>query len=40
MFVVDDVRHGSINRVAGAVGEGAMAIALHWCPRALEQRPP
>lgn len=26
MFVAGDVRHGSINRVAGAVGEGATAI--------------
>jgi thioredoxin reductase (NADPH) len=28
LFVAGDVRHGSIKRVAPAVGEGAMAIAL------------
>ena len=28
VFVAGDIRHGSIKRVAGAVGEGAMAIAL------------
>jgi thioredoxin reductase (NADPH) len=28
IFVAGDVRHGSIKRVAGAVGEGAMAAAL------------
>jgi thioredoxin reductase (NADPH) len=28
LFVVGDVRHGSIRRVASAVGEGAMAVAL------------
>jgi thioredoxin reductase (NADPH) len=28
MFAAGDVRHGSTKRVAGAVGEGAMAIAL------------
>jgi len=28
IFVAGDVRHGSIKRVASAVGEGAMAIAL------------
>jgi thioredoxin reductase (NADPH) len=28
LFVAGDVRHGSIKRVAAAVGEGAMAIAL------------
>jgi thioredoxin reductase (NADPH) len=28
VFVAGDVRHGSIKRVAGAVGEGAMAVAL------------
>ena len=28
LFVVGDVRHGSIKRVASTVGEGAMAIAL------------
>jgi thioredoxin reductase (NADPH) len=28
VFVAGDVRHGSIKRVASAVGEGAMAIAL------------
>ena len=28
IFIAGDVRHGSIKRVASAVGEGAMAIAL------------
>jgi thioredoxin reductase (NADPH) len=28
VFVAGDVRHGSIKRVASAVGEGAMAVAL------------
>jgi thioredoxin reductase (NADPH) len=28
LFVAGDVHHGSIKRVASAVGEGAMAIAL------------
>jgi thioredoxin reductase (NADPH) len=28
VFVAGDVRHGSIKRVASAVGDGAMAIAL------------
>jgi thioredoxin reductase (NADPH) len=28
MFAAGDVRHGSTKRVAGAVGEGAMAVAL------------
>jgi thioredoxin reductase (NADPH) len=28
LFIAGDVRHGSIKRVASAVGEGAMAIAL------------
>jgi thioredoxin reductase (NADPH) len=28
LFVAGDVRHGSLKRVASAVGEGAMAIAL------------
>ena len=28
LFVAGDIRHGSIKRVASAVGEGAMAIAL------------
>jgi thioredoxin reductase (NADPH) len=28
VFVAGDVRHGSIKRVASAVGEGAMATAL------------
>jgi thioredoxin reductase (NADPH) len=28
IFVAGDIRHGSIKRVASAVGEGAMAIAL------------
>jgi thioredoxin reductase (NADPH) len=28
VFVAGDVRHGSIKRVASAVGEGAMAVQL------------
>ena len=28
VFIAGDVRHGSIKRVASAVGEGAMSIAL------------
>jgi thioredoxin reductase (NADPH) len=28
LFVAGDIRHGSIKRVASAVGEGAMATAL------------
>jgi thioredoxin reductase (NADPH) len=28
VFAAGDVRHGSIKRVASAVGEGAMAVAL------------
>jgi thioredoxin reductase (NADPH) len=37
VFVAGDVRHGSIKRVASAVGEGAMAIALvHTYLRELE----
>ena len=28
VFVAGDLRHGSIKRIASAVGEGAMAIAL------------
>jgi thioredoxin reductase (NADPH) len=28
VFAAGDVRHGSIKRVASAVGEGTMAIAL------------
>jgi thioredoxin reductase (NADPH) len=28
LFAAGDIRHGSIKRVAGAVGEGAMAVAL------------
>jgi thioredoxin reductase (NADPH) len=28
LFAAGDVRHGSIKRVASAVGEGAMAVAL------------
>jgi thioredoxin reductase (NADPH) len=40
VFVAGDVRHGSIKRVASAVGEGAMAIALvHTYLRDLDVRP-
>ena len=28
LFAAGDVRHGSTKRVAGAVGDGAMAVAL------------
>jgi thioredoxin reductase (NADPH) len=28
IFVAGDVRHGSVKRVASAVGEGAMAVQL------------
>jgi len=28
LFAAGDVRHGSIKRVGGAVGEGAMAVGL------------
>jgi thioredoxin reductase (NADPH) len=35
LFAAGDVRHGSTKRVAGAVGEGAMAVALAW--RRLEE---
>jgi thioredoxin reductase (NADPH) len=28
MFAAGDVRHGSVKRVASAVGEGAMAVAF------------
>ena len=28
LFAAGDIRHGSIKRVASAVGEGAMAVAL------------
>jgi thioredoxin reductase (NADPH) len=41
VFVAGDVRHGSIKRVASAVGEGAMAIALvHTYLRELDDAPP
>jgi thioredoxin reductase (NADPH) len=40
VFVAGDVRHGSIKRVASAVGEGAMAIALvHTYLRELDDAP-
>jgi thioredoxin reductase (NADPH) len=35
LFVAGDARHGSTKRVAGAVGEGAMAVAL--AERRLEE---
>ena len=35
LFAAGDVRHGSTKRVAGAVGEGAMAVALAY--RRLEE---
>jgi thioredoxin reductase (NADPH) len=37
LFAAGDVRHGSTKRVGGAVGDGAMAVAL--AHRALEQAP-
>jgi thioredoxin reductase (NADPH) len=40
MFAAGDVRHGSTKRVAGAVGEGAMAVALaHRRLEELEREP-
>jgi thioredoxin reductase (NADPH) len=40
-FAAGDVRHGSTKRVAGAVGEGAMGIALaHRRLAELEFEPP
>lgn len=40
VFVAGDVRHGSVKRVASAVGEGAMAIALvHAYLRELDDAP-
>ena len=37
LFIAGDVRHGSIKRVASAVGEGAMAVALiHQYLRTLD----
>ena len=39
LFVAGDVRHGSIKRVAAAVGEGAMAIALLHTYLAQQGRP-
>lgn len=40
VFVAGDVRHGSVKRVASAVGEGAMAIALvHTYLRELNDAP-
>jgi hypothetical protein len=42
VFVAGDLRHGSVKRVASAVGEGAMAIALSHTylkhPRRLAKR--
>jgi thioredoxin reductase (NADPH) len=39
VFVAGDVRHGSIKRVASAVGEGAMAVTLvHRYMSSLEAR--
>jgi thioredoxin reductase (NADPH) len=35
LFAAGDVRHGSTKRVAGAVGEGAMAVTLAY--RRLEE---
>jgi thioredoxin reductase len=39
VFVAGDVRHGSIKRVAAAVGEGATAVALVH-PYLVEHSPP
>ena len=36
VFAVGDVRHGSVKRVASAVGEGAMAVV--YCSRYLSER--
>ena len=39
VFITGDVRRGSVKRVASAVGEGAMAVALvHTFLSALEGR--
>ena len=41
LFAAGDVRHGSTKRVAGAVGEGAMAVALaHRRLAELDAGPP
>ena len=38
VFAVGDVRHGSVKRVAGAVGEGSVAIgSVHQYLSALER---
>jgi hypothetical protein len=39
LFVAGDIRHGSIKRVASAVGEGAMSIALVDSYLARRSRP-
>jgi thioredoxin reductase (NADPH) len=40
VFAAGDVRHGSVKRVGGAVGEGSMAIALaHHRLEELQRRP-
>src|SRR6202011_985696 len=40
LFVAGDIRHGSTKRVASAVGEGAMAIALVHAPLARPESKP
>ena len=41
LFAAGDVRHGSVKRVAAAVGDGAMAVALvHRRLEEREQGPP
>src|SRR3712207_1343257 len=43
VFAAGDVRHGSVKRVAGAAGEGSVAVgSVHAClaePTAVPQRP-
>ena len=39
VLVAGDVRHGSVKRVASAVGEGAMATALLHIPHRPNGRP-
>ena len=40
VFAAGDVRHGSVKRVASAVGEGSIAVQLVHQFFAVEQRPP
>jgi thioredoxin reductase (NADPH) len=40
VFVAGDVRHGSVKRVASAVGDGAMAVSLVHRFLATDEAPP